>query len=72
MEGQVWKDGEKNKGVRKMTFGKVIDIILKYHAEALLDPVIKKPYAWSLFQAWKWVDKHEKPREEAADGKEKA
>ena len=55
-----------------MTFGKVIDKILKYHAEALLDPVIKKPYAWSLFQAWKWVDKHEKPREEAADGKEKA
>ena len=55
-----------------MTIGKVIDIILKYHAEALLDPVIKKPFAWSLFQAWKWVDEHEKSRGEVADGKEKA
>lgn len=67
MEGQVWENGEKDKGVRKMTFGKVTDIILKYYGEALLDPVIKKPFAWSLFQAWKWVDEHEKSRGEAAD-----
>ena len=50
-----------------MTIGNVIDRILKYHAEALLDPVIKKPFAWSLFQTWKWVDEHEKSRGEAAD-----
>lgn len=50
-----------------MTIGNVIDRILKYHAEALLNPVIKKPFAWSIFQTWKWVDEHEKPREEAAD-----
>ena len=57
----------REKGGQEMTIGNVMDRILKYHAEGLLNPAIKKPFAWSIHQTWKWVDEHEKPREEAAD-----
>ena len=50
-------------GPLTMTIGKIIDRILKYHAEGLLTPYIKKPWAWAVFETWKWVDEHEKPRE---------
>lgn len=46
-----------------MTLGKIIDKLLKYHAEALVNPNIHKPYAFAVYQTWKWVDEHEKARQ---------
>lgn len=46
-----------------MTMGVIVDRILKYHADGLLNPHIRKPFAWAVLETWKWVDEHEKPRE---------
>ena len=46
----------------EMTIGNIIDRILKYHAESLIRTDIQKPFAWSVYQTWKWVDEQEKPR----------
>jgi len=43
-----------------MTLGKIVDKILKYHAEALLRTDISKKYSWALYQTWKWADEHER------------
>lgn len=51
-----------------MTVGTIIDRILRYHTEALLAPHIRKPFAWAVLETWKWVDEHEKARQEAKDG----
>lgn len=54
-----------------MTIGKVIDRILKYHAEALIRADIQKPFAWAVYQTWKWVDEHEKSRKAVSECQEK-
>ena len=49
-----------------MTIGQIVNKILEYHGKAIKSNYIKKPLAWSVYQTWKWVDEHEKPK-----GKEK-
>lgn len=45
-----------------MTIGRIMDFILRKHTEAVLNPNVQKPYAWAIYQTWKWVDENEKPR----------
>lgn len=45
---------------KKITIGKVIDMIANYHYEAVISPTIRKPMSWAIYQTWKWVDEHEK------------
>ena len=52
----------------KMTIGRIVDFMLKKHTEALLNPMIYKPYAWAVYQTWKWVNENEKPREVMDNG----
>lgn len=52
-----------------MTIGRIMDYILKRHAEALLNPMVQKPYAWAIYQTWKWVNANEKPRKVADNDK---
>ena len=51
-----------------MTIGRIMDFILRKHTEAVLNPIVQKPYAWAIYQTWKWVDENEKPREVADNG----
>ena len=46
-----------------MDFLKIIDKIMDYYFIAVSDYAILKPFAWAVYQTWKWVDKQEKPRE---------
>jgi hypothetical protein len=48
----------------KITFGKIIDSIIKKYDEAMKRDDIYKPFAWAVYQTWKWVDINETPREE--------
>lgn len=48
-----------------MTIENIVDMILKYHAEGLMRSDIHKPFAWAVYQTWKWVDSHEKSRKES-------
>lgn len=44
-----------------LTLGKILDMILKYHRQAISPRLmIRKPWAWAIYQTWKWVDEHEK------------
>ena len=42
---------------------KIVRRIINYHGEAIRGTFIRKPWAWALYQTWKWMDEHEKPRE---------
>ena len=42
-----------------MTIGKIIDKILDYYFDAVSNDAIRKPYAWAVYQTWKWVDARE-------------
>ena len=48
----------------EITFGKIIDSIIKKYDEAMKRDNIYKPFAWAVYQTWKWVDINETPREE--------
>jgi hypothetical protein len=52
----------------KMTIGRIMEFILRKHVEALLNPSIHKPFAWALYETWKWVDENEKPRKVVENG----
>lgn len=51
-----------------MTIGRIMDFVLKKHIEAVLNPIVQKPYAWAVYQTWKWVDANEKPRKVVDNG----
>lgn len=53
-----------------MTIGRIMDFILRKHTDAVLNPIIQKPYAWAVYQTWKWVDANEKPRKVEEDSDE--
>ena len=53
--------------VEKMTLGKVFSHIQSLYQQALIDPTIRKPMAWTLYQTWKWVDKQEAERGDEDD-----
>lgn len=46
-----------------MTIERVLKILNGYLDQANYSKVIRKPYAWSLFQTWRVVDAIEKERE---------
>ena len=50
-----------------MTLGKVFSHIQSLYQQALIDPTIRKPISWALYQTWKWVDKQEAERGEEDD-----
>lgn len=39
-----------------------LQTVKKNYREAKSKEYISKPLAWALYQTWKYVDKHEKPR----------
>ena len=47
---------EEQGGQREMTFGKIADKIMDFYFEAVANDAIRKPWAWALYQTWKWVD----------------
>lgn len=49
-----------------MTLGKVFSRIQSLYQQALINPTIRKPMAWALYQTWKWVDKQEAEKGEEA------
>lgn len=52
-----------------MTIGRILDFMMKKHTQAVLNSSVQKPFAWAVYQTWKWVDANEKPRREVEDGK---
>ncbi len=42
---------------------KIVRRIIENHSKAVKGSFIKKPWAWALYETWKYVDAHEKPRE---------
>ena len=53
-----------------MTIGKILDFMLMKHTGAVLNPMVNKPFAWAVYQTWKWVDENEKPRKVVENGNE--
>ena len=53
-----------------MNRGTVIEHFLKNWEYAEKTDYIRKPFAWAVYQTWKWVDEREKPRKEQEDGNE--
>ena len=45
-----------------MTLGKVFSHIQSLYQQALINPTIRKPIAWALYQTWRWVDAQEDER----------
>lgn len=41
---------------------KIVRRIIEKHGEAVRGSFIMKPWAWALYETWKYVDAHEKPR----------
>ena len=42
---------------------KIVERLICNHVKALNRPYVQKPWAWALYETWKYVDAHEKPRE---------
>lgn len=53
----------------KITIDKIIDKIAEFRKQALSGDYIQKPFAWALYQTWKWVDQNEKPRKDGDNNK---
>ncbi len=53
----------------KITIDKIIDKIAEFRKQALSGDYIQKPFAWALYQTWKWVDQNEKPRSLTMDAR---
>ena len=53
--------------INNQTIGRMVD---DYYQTALRDPYIRKPYAWALYQTWKYVDNNETDRVEKMKGYE--
>ena len=49
-------DEKKKKG---MTLGKAIEYFINFYYQAKDNPHIKKPFAWSLYNAWLIVNEQE-------------
>ena len=45
-----------------MTLGKVVDHFVCEYKAALNNSFVIKPMSYALYQTWKWLDDHEKPR----------
>ena len=45
-----------------MTIEKAIHLLIEEYIRIKDNPGMQKPVSWSLYQVWKYADKHEKKR----------
>jgi hypothetical protein len=48
----------------KLTLGKIVDRIVEIYSFAKNEETVCKPWSWTLYRVWKWVDNHEQRKGE--------
>lgn len=48
--------------IERMHIGTAVELLIYFLVSAYDDKTIDKPLSWSLYQAWRVVDRKEKPR----------